>query len=104
MRPARSGRSQGRGRALAQVWQRHGRVGRVDLAGQAVAVPDRIGQEPGRDAVADSVERVEARGAQLEEEPLGRPPLRDEYDGAALDLERVPERRLAANAARLDGR
>jgi hypothetical protein len=50
------------------------------------------------------VEPRRAGRAELEEEALVRQPLRDEDDRVALDLKRVAERRLAAHAARVDGR
>ena len=74
-------------RAFAQVGQRAGRVGRVDLAGQAVAVEDRVGDQARGDAVADRVhgldpvalERLRVGLQRAVERVVGQP-LGDQHD------------------------
>ena len=47
---------------IALERQRLLRVGRIDLAGQPVPVEDGIGDQPGRDAIADAVQGRDAFG------------------------------------------
>src|SRR4051812_28430233 len=95
--------------ALARVGKRRGRVVGVDLAGEAMAVVGRLRDDPGRDAVPDPVERVDAFTAQrveilcqLEVERLVGEPLRRENDGVRLELHELPELVRPADEALAD--
>ena len=87
---------------LAQMGQRPRRVGGVDLAPQPVAVPDRVGQKPRGDAVADAVDALDAGAGELQVEALVRDALGHEHDGVGLELELLAELGLGRHAAGLD--
>ena len=84
--------------ALALVRKRNGRILGVDLARQAVAVEDGLGDEPWRDAVPDPEDRLDPLRAesvlvrlQLEVEALVREALRHQHDRVRVDLLRLHE-------------
>src|SRR3990170_3938921 len=91
IRPLRTG---GDDHSFAFVGERCGWVVGVDLAGEAVAVEDAVGDQAGGDAVADAVEGLDALGVQglfvgfeLVVEGVVGEALGDEDDAVGFELE-----------------
>ena len=74
--------------ALAQVGQRHLGVVAIDLASQAVAVEDRLGQQARRHAVADAEDRRTPPVELVVERVVGDA-LGHEHDAGGLQLQRL---------------
>ena len=89
--------------ALAQVGQSDLGVGAVDLAREAVAVEDRLGEQPRGDAVADP-EHGLAESVELVVERVERDALGHEHDAGGRQLERLAVGVVAGQPAGLDAR